>query len=98
MPSYIRKADAEKYRPDYKSTVLDDARRTDTVAPFSPSRIVTGLRSFADLVGISHTTMNKILNCGIIDDAVVRLQGKIIIDVPLALMLIKEYKEKKGSI
>lgn len=98
MRSYIKKSEAESYRPDYKSTVLDDARRNDAVAPFSPSRIVTGLKSFADLVGISHVTMNKILNCGIIDDAVVQLRRKIIIDVPLALMLIKEYKEKKGSV
>lgn len=98
MRSYIKKSEAEAYRPDYKSTILDEARRVDAVAPFSPSRIVTGLNSFADLVGISHVTMGKILNCGIIDDAVVQLRRKIIIDVPLALMLIKEYKEKKGGV
>ena len=96
--AYIKKTEADKFRPDYESTVLEDAIKNDVVVPFSKERIVSGVKAFEDAAGISHATFQKIYNCGINYADVIKLSGKLIFDFPLAMRLLQEYGQKKTPI
>ena len=96
---YVKKEKAKDMRPDYESTVLEDAFKNDRVPPFSPERMISGIASFAEKAGISKIYALSIYNKGIIDDAVVKFSSKkVMIDFPLAMRLIKEYGERQGGL
>lgn len=56
----------------------------------SEKRFVQGYQGIAELFGCSKSTAQRIKKSGIIDDAIMQVNRKILVDADLALQLVKE--------
>ena len=95
--AYKNKEQAQQDRPTYVSDLYEKALANDAIVPISKERIVIGMGEFEELARLSHKTFQRIINCGIIEDATVRLGNKLIFDFPLAMQLIQEYNRRQGT-
>lgn len=64
----------------------------------SNKRYVQGYQGIAELFGCSKSTAQRIKKSGIIDDAILQINRKILVDADLALQLVKESGYKMNEL